>query len=77
MRVRVIRNLPARLEGFDLSSYRHPGTYDIGRSLAEVLFAYGHAVPDDDRALAVTVPERASVTESKAPARKAKVRKGH
>ena len=51
MRVRIIKAIPTpRLEGFDVSDYREGMVYETGRSIGEVLFAYGYAVPEEGRA---------------------------
>ena len=51
MRVRIIKAIPTpRLEGFDVSDYREGMVYETGRSIREVLFAYGYAVPEEGRA---------------------------
>jgi len=50
MRVRIIKAIPTpRLEGFDVSDYREGMVYETGRSIREVLFAYGYAVPEEGR----------------------------
>ena len=51
MRVRIIKAIPTpRLEGFDVSDYREGMVYETARSIGEVLFAYGYAVPEEGRA---------------------------
>jgi hypothetical protein len=55
MRVRIIKAIPtARLEGFDVSGYRKGMVCDTGRSLCEVLFAYGYAIPEEGVATTVS-----------------------
>jgi hypothetical protein len=47
MRVRIAKELPAQLEGFNLTRYELQRSYDIAGSLGDLLVAYGYAVPDD------------------------------
>lgn len=62
MRVRVVKDLPAQLEGFNLTRYERDGAYDIAGSLGDLLVAYGFAVPDD------TAPSRSELLRAFADA---------
>lgn len=59
MRVRITKEIPTKLlEGFDVREYRGGHLYEIGRSLCEVLFAYGYAVPEEGVAATVQAPTK-------------------
>jgi hypothetical protein len=48
IRLRIVRPLPAALEGFDLSHLRFGASYDIHHPLCDVLLVAGYGVPVDD-----------------------------
>jgi hypothetical protein len=62
MRVRIAKELPAQLEGFNLTRYERDRAYDIAGSLGDLLVAYGYAVPDD------LAPDRSDVLRALAGA---------
>jgi len=47
MYLRIVRPLPAKLEGFDVSRFQLHGGYEIPDPLSEILVVAGYAVPID------------------------------
>lgn len=47
MRLRITRETPPRLNGFDTSSFRPSQSYEVGAALGETLVAYGFALPEE------------------------------
>ena len=47
MRVRIVRPLPASLEGVDLDPFKFGADYEIKAPLCDLLVALGYAVPAD------------------------------
>jgi hypothetical protein len=62
MRVRIVRQLPRELEGFDLSRFDRDGSYEIHGPLGELLVATGYAVPEDDRSGAIKALAEATIS---------------
>lgn len=56
VRIRMIKNLSASLEGFDLKHLHVGGTYELGVLLASYLLTAGCAVLSDDRETSQSVP---------------------
>jgi hypothetical protein len=48
MLVRIIKPLPLRFEGFDVSRFETDRSYDIQSPLCDVIIADGFGVPDDE-----------------------------
>jgi len=51
MRLRIVRPLPAEIEGITLSRFLFGATYEIAAPLCDLLLAIGYAVPEDDIAI--------------------------
>jgi len=47
IRLRIVRPLPAAIEGFDVSHFRFGAAYDIQSPLSDVLIVAGYGVPVD------------------------------
>jgi hypothetical protein len=69
MRVQIIRDIPTpRLEGYDVSHLQRGEVFEVGRSLCEILYAYGYAEPEEG--IAVTVAKPTAKDTAPGPRRK-------
>lgn len=75
MRVRIIKVIPtSRLEGFDVRHFHEGKAYETGRSLCEVLFAYGYAVPEEGVATTLEAVQTSQTADDQPAGRKRKLR---
>jgi hypothetical protein len=48
MRLRIVRPVPAQLEGCDLTGLRFAATYDLAPPVSDLLIVLGYAVPVEE-----------------------------
>jgi hypothetical protein len=76
MRVRIVKQIPApRLEGFDVAAYQCGAVYEVGRSLCEILLAYGYAAPETGISVTLSTANDAPIAPTRSRSKQPDARK--